>query len=423
MMKRSTPSRASAEKTFRPLPPMGLGECLLGAAEARNVARVMRHGALFRYYGTGQQPSLGYVTQLERQMSRLHGLKYGLGVSSGTAALEVALGALGVGPGDEVILPVWSWISCFTAIVRMGAKPVLAEIDDSLNLDPAEIDRLVTPATRGILVVHYQGVAADMDPIMQHARRHRLWVLEDCAESLGARYHGRWVGTMGNIATYSFQQRKVITTGEGGMVLTADGRLYERAVRMSDIGQYRDEHRAIKAAEVVSFSGSNYRLGELAGAVGCAQFARVRPMIRHLRRLRAVMQRAVGQIPGLVWRRIPDAKGDLGFDSYFFLPNHAQALALKARALVRGVGLAPHTGTYCQFAREYCQSGATHAAQFTPFAGLGPWPANGYREQDFPRTADRVGRMVSVPLGARFTVADAEHVGRVIREELLPILA
>lgn len=397
---------------------MGLGECLIGAAEARNVARVMRHGTLFRYYGPGHAPSLGYVTRLEQLLARWHRLPYALGVSSGTAALEVALGALGVGPGDEVILPVWSWVSCFTAIVRVGARPVLAEVDDSLNLDPAEIARLVTPATRGVLVVHYQGVAADMDPILEHARRLGLWVLEDCAESLGATYRGKLVGTMGTIATYSFQQRKVITSGEGGMVLTADGRLYERAVRMSDVGQYRDEHRAIKPAEVTSFAGSNYRLGEVAGAIGCAQFARVRPMIRHLRRLRAIMQREVGQIPGLVWRRVPDARGDLGFDSYFFLPTHEQALALKERAQARGVSLAPHTGTYCQFAREYCQSGATHAAQFSPFAGLQPWPAAGYRPQDFPRTSDLVGRMVSVPLGARFTTADAAHVGRVIREEL-----
>ncbi|MDB6127781.1 MAG: DegT/DnrJ/EryC1/StrS aminotransferase [Verrucomicrobia bacterium] len=404
---------------------MGLGECLLGAAEARNVARVMRHGALFRYYGPGAKPSLGYATQLEKQVARLHRLKYALGVSSGTAALEVALGALGVGPGDEVILPVWSWVSCFTAIVRMGAKPVLAEVDDTLNLDPTEIDRLTTPATRGVLVVHYQGVAADMDPILERARRNKLWVLEDCAESLGAKYRGKYVGTMGDIACYSFQQRKVITTGEGGMVLTNDNRLYERAVRMSDIGQYRSEHSAIKSPEVTSFSGSNYRMTELAGAVGCAQFARVRPMIKHLRRLRAIMQREVGIIPGLTWRRLPDSAGDLGFDSYFFLPEHAQALALKAAAQARGVGLAPHTGTYCQFAREYCQSGATHAAQFSPFPGAGTeaWPAPGYRAQDFPRTNDLVGRMVSVPLGSVFTEADAVHVGRVIREELKSILA
>ena len=401
---------------------MGLGECLIGGAEARNLARVVKHGSLFRYYGPGAAPSLGYVSRLERAVARFHRQPHALAVSSGTAALEVALGALGVGPGDEVILPVWSWVSCFTAIVRLGARPVLAEIDDSLSLDPAEIDRLVTPATRGVLVVHYQGVAADLDALLARTRRHGLWLLEDCAESLGATYHGRPVGTFGEIATYSFQQRKVVTTGEGGMVVTADPRLYERAVRMADVGLYRDEHRALKAPSETSFSGSNYRMNEMAGAVGCAQFDRLRPMIRHLRRLRATMQREVGRLPGLTWRRIPDARGDLGFDSYFFLPTHEQALELKRRALVRGVPLAPHTGTYCQYAREYCQSGATHAAQASPFAGLKPWPAVGYREQDFPRTNALVGRMVSVPLGAKFSLADAAHVGRVIREELLPLL-
>src|SRR5690606_34332245 len=148
------------------------------------------------------------------------------------------------GPGDEVILTAWSWIACYTAIVRVGARPVLAEIDASLKLDPAELARLATPRTKAELIVPCQGVAVDMDRIVLEAHRRGIFVLEDCAQSLGTRYRGRQIGTWGDIATFSFQYNKVATSGEGGMVTTRDQRLYERAVRLSDLGNYRPYHAA-----------------------------------------------------------------------------------------------------------------------------------------------------------------------------------
>ena len=402
------------------LPPMGLGECLIGAAELRNVTQVIRSQTLFRYYGVGNAPHPNsFASRVERAGEKMHHVPYALGVSSGTAALEVALGALGVGPGDEVIIPVWSWVSCFVAVVRVGAQPVLAEVDDTLNLDPAEIARLTTPRTRGVMVVHYQGVPADLDPILAAAKARGLWVLEDNAESLGTSYKGKPVGSLGDIAICSFQQRKVVTTGEGGMVLTRSPKLYERAVRMGDLGLYRPEHQGRTPAQEPMFVGSNFRMSELTAAVALAQLARVAPMIAKVRSLRDTLRDEIGDVPGVTWRRIPDPKGDIGFETYLFMPTAKQAQAVRARAGKRGITLTPHTGTYAQTAREYVKNRSTHAAGRGPFQHYKKWPAPGYRPEDFPRTHDLAERLIAIPLGVLFKKSQAAYIGRVLREEIV----
>ena len=217
----------NAEPRPRPVP--GLGLAAIGAEEEALVLEVLRSKALFRYAGLDPAVPPAMTARLEKEFRETIGTDYALAVSSGTGALEVAMAAAGIGPGDEVIVTAWSWIACFTAIVRVGARPVLAEIDDTLNLDPAEIARLTTPRTRAVLVIHYQGVPADMERIQLEAHRRGLFVIEDCAQSIGSSYRGRKVGTWSDIATFSFQANKTMTSGEGGMVVTRDGWLYERA--------------------------------------------------------------------------------------------------------------------------------------------------------------------------------------------------
>lgn len=400
---------------------MGLGECLIGEEEKQLVMEALDRKQLFRYYGLGGAVPL-MVATLEKEFAAGTGTRFALGVTSGTAALEVALGALGIGPGDEVIIPVWSWISCFTAVVRLGARPVLAEIDDTLNLDPTEIPRLCTARTKAVLVVHYQGVAADMNAITAAARAAKIKVIEDCAESAGAQYRGRPVGSIGDIGTFSFQARKVICAGEGGMVVTNDERLYERAVRMSDVGQYRALHEKQHAAVGSAFSGSNFRMNELTAAVALAQFRRLPGMIAHLRTLRERLVAKIGELPGVTFRRIPDPAGDLGFETYLYLPRPELVTKLRERLTAAGVNSSQHTGTYCHYARPYCQSGAAHAPGASPFAGLTPWPAPGYREQDFPKTNALIGRMMAVPLGVLYSLEDVGAIGSAIREAATSVL-
>jgi 8-amino-3,8-dideoxy-alpha-D-manno-octulosonate transaminase len=287
-------------------------------------------------------------------------------------------------------------------------------VDDSLNLDPAEIPRLCTARTKAVLVVHYQGVPADMDAIMAAARAAKLKVIEDCAESAGAHYRGRAVGSIGDIGTFSFQSRKIITAGEGGMVVTNDERLYERAVRMSDVGQYRAFHEKQHPAAGASFSGGNFRMSELTAAVALAQLRRLPKMVAHLRGLRERLMAKIGGLPGIAFRRIPDPAGDLGFETYLYLPSAELVTKLREHLAAGGVNCTQHTGTYCQYARPYCKNGAAHAPGASPFAGVTPWPAPGYREQDFPRTNALIARMMAVPLGALYSLEDVDAIAMAI---------
>src|SRR5262245_36020666 len=188
----------------------------------------------FRWYGPGKQPPMKVLT-FEKELAARMQVKYALGVSSGTAALTTALAALGIGPGDEVILPAWSWYSCFNSIVMHGALPVFAESDESFNLDPEDLQSKITSQTKAIMVVHTMGCPADMDRIMSVARGRGIKVLEDCAQSLGACYKGKPLGSIADVGIYSFQIAKTITSGEGGALVTNDPLLFERAARYHDL--------------------------------------------------------------------------------------------------------------------------------------------------------------------------------------------
>ncbi len=399
----------------RSRPPLGLGSAAIGAEEEALVLDVLRRGELFRYYGNDPANPPPMVATLEREAAARFSVPYVLGVTSGTAALEIALAAAGVGPGDEVIVPAWSWISCFTAVVRTGARPVLAEVDASLCLDPQEIARKATPRTRAILVVHYQGAAADLDPILHAAHRRGLFVIEDCAEAPGATYRGRPLGSWGDAAIYSFQHNKPMTAGEGGLVATRDLRLYERAVRLSDLGQYRPHHTQITPAREAAFAGGQSRMSELTAAVALAQLRKLDRIRDHCRRLKTRLVTKAGSLDGFSWRPLADPDGDFGFELYGYASSADAATHLRERLDAAGVWCQKRTGTYPQYHRDYVKSGQTAHPALSPFRGLAPWPAAGYRAEDFPRTEDLTTRFVALPIGWRFTEDDVDHIAASLR--------
>jgi 8-amino-3,8-dideoxy-alpha-D-manno-octulosonate transaminase len=401
---------------LRPRPRLGLGSALVGKEEEQLVLQVLHSRDLFRYYGHDAQSPPQMTATLEREFREKVGTKYALAVTSGTAALEVALGALGIGPGDEVIVPEWSWISCFTAIVRVGALPVLAEIDNTFCLAQGEITRLKNANTKAVIIVHYQGVAADLDPLLREAKDAGLKVLEDCAESLGATYRDRPVGSFGDIAIFSFQHNKFATSGEGGMVVTSDPLLYERAVRMHDIGQMRPFHQQISQPAAPAFSGSQFRMSELTAAVALAQFRRVDRIKQHCRRIQQRIVDGIAGLPGVTLRRIPDPTGDTGFEIYLSLPSMEQAAELRKRLDALNVNCNKTTGTYCHYAREYCQSGLAHNPKASPFARFKSWPAPGYRKEDFPRTESLIHGFIALPIGALYVDQDADYIAQALRQ-------
>jgi 8-amino-3,8-dideoxy-alpha-D-manno-octulosonate transaminase len=272
---------------------------------------ISTHG-LFRWYGPEGRPQPTKVAAFEKEFARLLGVKHVLGITSGTAALHTALTALGVGPGDEVILPAWTWYSCYYTILMTGALPVFAEVDDSFAIDPRDFARKITPQTKAVMVVHLFGAPADMDAIMQVARRHNVKVLEDSAQCAGGQYKGQRTSTIGDIGIFSFQLHKMITAGEGGAVVTNDPLLYERAVRFHDLGLLRPPTQAqLGAGAMPYFMGVNYRMNEMTGAVLLAQLRKLDGILAQQRRRGGYVIERVSRIPGIKLRRSNDWKGEL----------------------------------------------------------------------------------------------------------------
>ena len=237
----------------------------------------------FRWYGPGSQPPMKVLT-FEKELAARMQTKYALAVTSGTAALTTALAALGVGPGDEVILPAWSWYSCFNSIVMNGALPVFAESDESFNVDPADLESKITPQTKVIMVVHTMGNPADMDAIMAVARRRGDQGARGLRQSVGGSYKGKPVGSIGDIGIYSFQIAKTISSGEGGGLVTSDPLLFERASRYHDLGLLRPPHQAmLGGAALQGMIGNQYRMSEFTGGVLLAQLRKLDTIVGGLR--------------------------------------------------------------------------------------------------------------------------------------------
>jgi perosamine synthetase len=223
-----------------------------------------------------------FLEAFERSFAAYTGNRHAAAVCNGTVALHVSLVALGVGPGDEVIVPTLTYIASVNAIGHAGATPVFVDsLPDTWQMDPDDVRRRITPRTRAIMVVHLYGHPCDMDAIMAIAREYRLLVIEDCAEAFGARYRGRHVGTFGDVATYSFFGNKTITTGEGGMVVTDDGAFHERVVHLKGQGLARDREYWHDVA------GYNYRMTNMCAAIGLAQLERADELLARKRDIAA----------------------------------------------------------------------------------------------------------------------------------------
>ena len=236
----------------------------------------------------------GYVTKFEEKFAAYCGVKYGVSVSSGTTALHLALAALGIGKGDEVILPAFTMVSTANAVAYQGARPVLVDSQrDTFNLDPDKIEEKITKRTKAIIAVHIYGHPADMDRIMKIAHGHKLSVVEDAAEAHGAEYKGRKAGSIGDIGVFSFYGNKIITTGEGGMLVSNNKRLKERAEYLRDLAFSAERHFWHKEL------GFNYRMSNLQSAVGLAQLERIEDLIAIKRGNAKLYCRYLRDVPGI----------------------------------------------------------------------------------------------------------------------------
>jgi dTDP-4-amino-4,6-dideoxygalactose transaminase len=286
----------------------GPGNDIIGNEEMKELMDVMETGYLFRY-GSLDDPEYKHkVYSLEKEFADYCGVKHALALTSGSAALFVALKALDIQPGDEVIVPAYTFVASFSALIFAGAIPVLTEIDESLNIDPADIEKRITDSTKAIMPVHMLGNACDMDAILTIAKKHNLIVLEDACQANGADYRGKKLGSMGEFGAYSLNIFKTITGGEGGLLITDDTDLYKRAFGFHDQGHL--PNRAGVEVGKRSILGMNYRMNELTGAVALAQMRKIDDIVSMLRIKKAKLKSAIAGIPGVRFRKLNDPQGE-----------------------------------------------------------------------------------------------------------------
>ena len=365
----------------------------VNSREEELVLDVIRKKKIFRYGFSDKEVSQSYVLRFEQAFKTYLGTGYALAVSSGTAALRTALAALEVKPGAEIIVPAYTFIATLEAVIESGAKPVLAEIDSSLNINPADLEKRITDRTQGIIPVHMMGASADMDAILGIARKHKLFVLEDACQAIGAKYKGKFVGTLGDGSAFSFDSVKLLTCGEGGMVVTSNGEFYRRADRFHDHGHIHNL-ALFRGKEPKEGTGFNFRLSEILAAFGLAQLEKLPEMLVSLRANRTRMMEGMNLPPEFSWRSLPADAEDSATFLTFLAPTPEKAEKVKERLQKSGITPATLNYWHYQVNRELAGTGA------------------------YPRTEEYLGRAVALEVKVRMEVSQITRINEALKDAL-----
>jgi 8-amino-3,8-dideoxy-alpha-D-manno-octulosonate transaminase len=374
---------------------------------------------LARYYN----PRPSRVARLEAYARKLFGVNHALAVNSGTSALNAAYVACGIGPGDEVIVPAYTFFATAAAVVTARAIPVIAEIDDSLTIDPEDVERKITPRTKAMVPVHMVGNCSDMDRLMEIARKHRLLVIEDNAQSCGGRHQGRFLGTIGDMGCFSLSSYKITGSGEGGLVVTNDEWLYIRACSQHDTAAcWRPDRYARERRPGELFCGQNYRMSEMEGATNLVQLRKTAAQARryntNLRRIAAGLE----QFRDTRLRRSNDPLGDVGYTLILLAKDRPAAdkiaAALDAEGVpagARGTKSARDWHIYQYWEQILEQKTATpEGCPFTCAYYQGPLPA--YSADMCARSAELVDRAVFVYVNQWWTAKDCRNVAAAVNK-------
>jgi len=397
------------------------GAMMIDEQEKQAVLEVLGSHALFRYYGpvrggdaAGREPH--WVRDFEVEFARRMGVRHALAVTQGTAALEVALRAAGVGPGDEVIVPGLTFIASGCAVVLANAIPIFVDSDDSFTISPPAIEAAITERTRAIMPVHIGGAPCDMDAVMAIAEKHDLLVIEDCAQACGASYNGKSVGTFGHLGGFSLQLGKLITTGDGGVVTTDDDLLYERACRAHDNGVFREDW-----GTGIELFGSGFRMPELSGAVARVQLTKLDDIIARLRAVKARVRPVLEGIDGLQPRRLHDPEGEVGSRLVFFPPTGELADEFKAGLSRENVRAGRMYSIPLQKRDSFLHQ-RTHNALGCPFTCPYYKGKVDYVAMETPMTDDLLARCVSVPFSPLMTPQTGDGITDAIQKVAAQVL-
>ncbi|WP_165975318.1 DegT/DnrJ/EryC1/StrS family aminotransferase [Actinomadura rubrisoli] len=367
----------------------GPGAYVFGDEERREVEDVLTSGHLSRY-GSADDPGFTQkVHTLEQEFAAHCGVAHAVATSSGTGALLISLLAAGIGPGDEVLVPGFTYVATMGAIVHARAVPVLVEVDESLTMDPQDLRRKITPRTRAVLVVHMLGNACDMRQIRKIVEERDLVLIEDACQAGGGSYDGRALGSFGALGAFSFNRYKMMSTGDGGIVVTDDQRLYERVFALHDQGHIPLRAGGKMAGHARSLIGLNFKMNELTGAVALAQLRKVDGIVATLREKKAALRARIPDLPGVRPRVLNDPAGDCASLLTYLFDEREHAEAVAARLGVRTVaGSGWHVyGLMDQIVEHK-----------TPVPGWSE-PARYAQPGDLPRTDDILGRAINISVG------------------------
>jgi len=309
-----------------------------GEEEKKEVNDVLETGILMRYGFDAPRKGIWKSIELEKEICKTFGSKYAQLTSSGTSALTTAMAALGIGAGDEVIMPSFTFVASFEAVLSVGAIPVLVDVDETLTLNPQAVLNAITRKTKCVMPVHMCGSMADLDALKHICTEHNLILLEDACQSIGATYKGKCVGTIGNAGTFSFDFVKTITCAEGGVVMTNNEDTYTKCDGFTDHGH---DHKGVdRGADLHPFLGYNFRISELHAAVGLAQIKKLNTFLAIQRKSHSILKNMLAQIPEVSFRVIPDENGDSCTFLSWFLPTEeitkAFVAEMKAQNILAG---------------------------------------------------------------------------------------
>ncbi len=384
---------------------------IFGDEERREVQDVIDTGVLFRYGFDQARKGHWKAKTFELELAKRIGANHCHLCSSGTAALSIALAACGVGAGDEVIIPPFTFIATIEAVLNAGAIPVFAEIDETLCLDPEEIKTVITPRTKAVMPVHMCGSMAHIDEIQNICRQNNLILIEDACQSIGATFKNQAVGTFGHMGCFSFDPVKTITCGEGGAVVTNDKDLYLAADAYADHGHdHIGNDRGLEGHPIL---GANYRISELNAAVGVAQLKKLDSILATQRQNKKIIKDALAQFPEITFRSLPDVQGDSATFLSFFLPD--EAITRKTAAALGQAGVDACFFWYdnnWHYIRQWDHFKQLKSLAKLPLELLESRPD--YQTLELPRSDSIMSRTISMLIKLSWTAEELEQRTQII---------
>lgn len=385
------------------------GTELYGEAEKKEVNDVMETGIFFRYNHDAQRNGIWKAKEFEAEVKKITKAKFAHAVSSGSTAVATALAAAGIGAGDEVIVPPFTYIATVEAVLFVGAKPVFAEIDETLCLSAAGIRKVLTDKTKGICLVHMCGGMAEMEGIMEIVKEKNLTLVEDAGQAFGASYKGTYVGLFGKAGCYSFDFFKIATAGEGGVLVTNDEQTYRLADSYSDHGHdHIGNNRGMEEHPIVGF---NYRISEIHAAIGKVQTARVPEVMKRNNKNKKLLVELLSKTEGISFAGVADPEGDSATFLNMFLPDTAAAKAVVDELNRAGVGGFNYwyTNMY-HFINQWHHVKGLKTASRLPVEVLGA--PQDYNNLDLPKSQEVIGRLISFGIRCTWTEEEVHSLAK-----------